>query len=90
MTTSPLSLFLNGNAMKNLILTICKALVDYPNAVEVREITSGGTYVFEITVGEGDVGKIIGKQGKTANAIRYILTAAAAKEKKRVVIEILE
>jgi len=76
--------------MKNLILTICKSLVDYPGEVKIKEIHSGSMHVFEILVKEGEVGKIIGKQGKTAHSIRQILNAVASKEKKRIVIEILE
>jgi len=92
LTTSPLSFFLfwNENAMKNLILLICKSLVDYPDEVEIKELTTGKTHLFEIMVCIQDVGKIIGKQGKTAQAIRQILNAVASKEKKRIVIEILE
>jgi len=76
--------------MKNLILKICKALVDYPDEVEITEIASETTHVYEITVRKDEVGKIIGKHGKTALAIRQILTAVATKERKRIVIEILE
>lgn len=76
--------------MKELILKICKSLVDSPDEVQVREIQSATTHVFEIKVEKMDVGKIIGKQGKTALAIRQILTAIATKEGKRIVIEILE
>ena len=90
MTTSPLFLFLNENAMKELILKICKSLVDYPDQVKVKEIHSGATHVFEILVKDGEVGKIIGKGGNTAHSIRQILNAVASKEKKRIVIEILE
>jgi len=76
--------------MKKLILKICLALVDNPGDVEIKEIATESTSVFEIRVKKEDVGKIIGKQGKTAHAIRQILTAVASKEKKRIVIEILE
>jgi len=76
--------------MKNLILNICKSLVDYPDQVKINEIASESISVFEITVCKEDVGKIIGKQGKTALAIRTILNAVASKERKRIVVEILE
>ena len=76
--------------MKNLILTICKSLVDFPDQVKINEIASESISVFEITVCKEDVGKIIGKQGKTASAIRTILNAVASKERKRIVVEILE
>jgi len=77
--------------MKDLILDICKNLVDFPDNVEVKELeTSGSICVYEITVDKLDVGKIIGKHGKTAQAIRTIINAVASKLKKRVVIEIME
>lgn len=76
--------------MKELILKICKSLVDYPDQVKINEIASESISVFEITVCKEDVGKIIGKQGKTALAIRTILNAVASKERKRIVVEILE
>jgi len=76
--------------MKDLIEHIAKALVDYPDEVEVREIAGERTIVYELKVGEGDIGKIIGKGGKTAKAIRTIVTAASMKTGKRAVLEILE
>ena len=76
--------------MQDLIRLIAEALVDYPEMVSVSEI--GGTHssVLELKVAKGDVGKIIGKRGKTASAIRTILRAASAKVKKRTVLEILD
>jgi len=76
--------------MKNLILTIAKALVDKPDEVELNEITGDVTTVFELHVAKDDLGKVIGKQGKTAQAIRTLLNATATKFKKRVVLEIIE
>lgn len=77
--------------MKELILVICQSLVDMPEDVIVNEITTGGnTVVYEIKVLKSDVGKVIGKQGATARAIRTIVTAVGSKLKKRVVIEIIE
>jgi len=77
--------------MKDLILVICKHLVDCPDEVKVKEIeTSGNTCVYEINVDKTDVGKIIGKQGNTAKAIRTIVNAVGSKLKKRVVLEIIE
>lgn len=77
--------------MKNLILTICRSLVDLPDSVRVTEIkTVGQTCVYEIHVEKMDVGKVIGKQGVTARAIRTIANAVGSKLKKRVVIEIIE
>jgi len=77
--------------MKHLIMNICTYLVDFPDAVNIKEIeTSGTTCVYEIYVDKADVGKIIGKQGNTAKAIRTIVNAVGSKLKKRVVLEIIE
>ncbi len=76
--------------MKELIKYIAQALVDNPNKVEVTEIIGGQTYVIELRVAKGDLGKIIGKQGRMAQAIRTILSATSSKAHKRAVLEILE
>ena len=76
--------------MKDLIADIVKALVDQPEQVTVTEIEGGHTLVFEISVAKSDMGKVIGKQGRNAQAIRTILSAAAGKAKKRYVLEIVE
>ena len=76
--------------MKDLLLYIAKALVDQPDAVEVREVDGGDTAVFELTVAKDDLGKVIGKQGRTARALRTVLAAASTKQRKRAVLEILE
>ncbi len=76
--------------MKDLILVIAKALVDKPEDVVLTEIVGEVTTVFELRVAKEDLGKIIGKQGKTARAMRTILNATATKLKKRVVLEIIE
>ena len=76
--------------MKELIEYIAKSLVDYPERVEVNEIPGERTVVYELKVGEGDLGKIIGKEGRTAKALRTIITAASMKAGKRAVLEILE
>ena len=76
--------------MKELIEFIAKALVDNPDAVSVAEVTGERTSVIELTVAKEDLGKVIGKQGKTARAIRTILSAASTKIRKRSVLEILE
>lgn len=73
-----------------LVSYIAKSLVDSPDQVEVKEVIGEQTTVLELRVAQDDLGKIIGKQGKTAKAIRTILGAAAAKAKKRAVLEILE
>ncbi|HET7290629.1 MAG TPA: KH domain-containing protein [Thermodesulfobacteriota bacterium] len=76
--------------LHELVTFIAKSLVDSPDKVEVREVAGEQTAVLELKVAPEDLGKIIGKQGKTAKAIRTILGAAAAKMKRRAVLEILE
>lgn len=76
--------------MKDLIEQIAKALVDHPEQVKVTEIIGERTSVIELSVAKEDLGKVIGKQGKTARAIRVILTAASTKLRKRSVLEIIE
>lgn len=76
--------------MKELIVYIAKALVDFPDEVEVIEVEGEKTMVLELRVAREDLGKVIGKQGRTARALRTILNAAATKVKKRAVLEILE
>jgi predicted RNA-binding protein YlqC (UPF0109 family) len=76
--------------MKDLISDIVKALVDQPEEVSVSEVVGGHTVVLELSVAKGDMGKVIGKQGRNAQAIRTILGAAAGKLRKRYVLEILE
>ena len=76
--------------MKELVLYIAKALVDHPEQVEVHEIEGEQTSVIELKVAKDDLGKIIGKQGRTARAMRTILSASSTKIKKRSVLEIIE
>ena len=76
--------------MKEFVEIIIKALVDDPEAVRLREIEGERTTVFELHVGPGDMGKVIGKGGATAKAIRTIMQAISAKSGKRAVLEILE
>lgn len=76
--------------MKELIKYIAEALVDHPEAVEVSEVEGEQTSVIELKVAKDDLGKVIGKQGRTARAIRTILSASSAKIKKRSVLEIIE
>jgi len=76
--------------MKMLIETIVKELVDNPSQVVVTEVQGEKTTVYELRVGQGDLGKVIGKKGNTARSIRTLLTAASAKKGKRAVLEILE
>jgi hypothetical protein len=76
--------------MEELIQTIAKALVDNPDQVDVREVEGQATTVIELRVAQSDLGKVIGKRGRTAQAIRIILSAAGMKLGKRYVLEILE
>jgi len=76
--------------LKDLVEQIAKVLVDKPEAVQINEIEGEQTSVIELKVAKEDLGKIIGKEGRTAKAIRTILGAAGSKMKKRVVLEIIE
>ena len=76
--------------MKELILVMAKALVDKPDEVEIKEVEGDVTTILELKVAKDDLGKVIGKQGKTAHAMRAILNATATKLKKRAVLEIIE
>jgi len=76
--------------MRELIFYIAKALVDNPEQVSVEEVEGNKTSVLELKVAKEDLGKVIGKQGRTARAMRTILSAASAKIKKRTVLEIIE
>ncbi len=76
--------------MKDLVKSIAQALVDHPEQVTVTEVEGNQTSVLELKVAKDDLGKVIGKQGRTAQAIRTLLSAASAKMKKRSVLEIIE
>jgi hypothetical protein len=76
--------------MKDLITLLAKALVDFPDQVQVTEVEGNQTTVLELKVAKEDLGKVIGKEGRNARAMRIILNAASAKLKKRTVLEILE
>ncbi len=76
--------------MKELVELIAISLVDYPDKVKVKEIEGDQATVLELRVADGDLGKVIGKQGRTARAIRTVLNASGIKLKKRFVLEILE
>jgi uncharacterized protein len=84
MTASPVS------ELGKLIEAIAKALVDFPENVEVGEVVGENTTVIELKVAKEDLGKIIGKQGRTARSIRTVLNGASTKLKKRTVLEIIE
>ena len=76
--------------MKELVETIVKAMVDRPEEVEVAEVMGQQCCIIEVTVAREDIGKVIGKRGAHAQAIRTIITAAGGKLKKRYVLEIVE
>jgi predicted RNA-binding protein YlqC (UPF0109 family) len=76
--------------MNDLIGFIAQQLVDYPDEVKVSMIESNNTAVFELKVAKEDVGKVIGRSGRTAQAMRTLLNAISAKERKRAILEILE
>ena len=76
--------------MKDLISNIVRALVDQPEEVSVNEIEGSQTTVLEVTVAKSDMGKVIGKRGRNAQAIRTIMNAASGKSRKRYVLEIVE
>jgi uncharacterized protein len=76
--------------LKELVELMAKALVDSPEQVKVAEIEGEKTSVIELSVARDDLGKVIGKQGRTARAMRTILSAASTKVKKRAVLEIIE
>jgi len=76
--------------MKDLLIQIVQALVDNPEQVQITEIEGSQTTVLELRVAKEDMGQIIGKQGKMANAIRTVLNAASGKTRKKHVLEIVE
>ena len=76
--------------MKELLELIAKALVDHPEEVSVSEIAGEQTTILELSVAQDDLGKVIGKQGRTARAIRTLLSAAGTKIGKRLHLEIIE
>ncbi|MGC8861955.1 MAG: KH domain-containing protein [Armatimonadota bacterium] len=75
--------------MRSLIEILVRALVDDPESVVVNEVDEGGTLVYEVTVAPDDVGKVIGKQGRVANALRTVAKAAALKEHRNVYVKIM-
>ncbi|HSQ34112.1 MAG TPA: KH domain-containing protein [Peptostreptococcaceae bacterium] len=75
--------------MKELVLNIARALVDNPDAVSVEEIENNNEIILKLRVGQEDMGKVIGKQGRIAKAIRTVVKSAANREQKRVTVEIV-
>lgn len=76
--------------MSELVRVIAASLVDDPDSVEVREVEGSQSIIIELKVAPDDMGKVIGKQGRIAKAIRTVVKAAATKENKRVVVEIVQ
>jgi uncharacterized protein len=76
--------------MKELVERLVKTLVDNPDGVQVTEVMGNNVIIIEVKVDKSDMGKVIGKHGQTASAIRTLLNATSAKLKKRAVLEILE
>ncbi len=79
-----------AESLKDLVEFMAKSLVDNPDSVEVKEVEGEQTTVFELKVAKEDLGKVIGKQGRTAHSMRTILTAASTKIQKRTALEIIE
>lgn len=77
-------------AMKELLENIAKSLVDYPEEVSVNEIQNEKSIILELRVAKDDMGKVIGKQGRIAKAIRTVVKAAAVKDSRRVVVDIIQ
>ena len=77
-------------SMKTLVEFIAKALVDEVDRIEINEITGNQTNIIELKVAKEDIGKVIGRQGRTADAIRTILNCAAAKLSKRYILQIID
>ena len=76
--------------MKDLLTYLIEKLVDHPDDIKINEVAGEHTHIFELRVHQEDLGKIIGKQGRTAKAVRTILNAASVKENKRAILEILD
>lgn len=76
--------------MKEIVEYIAKAIVDYPDQVDVQQVEGERSIILELRVAPEDMGKVIGKQGRIAKAIRTVVNAAAVKEDKRVMVEIIE
>jgi predicted RNA-binding protein YlqC (UPF0109 family) len=76
--------------VRELVLFLVRTLVEDPDAVQVEELEENGDVVLEVTVADGDLGRVIGRGGRIANALRTVARAAATKEERRAIVEILE
>lgn len=79
-----------GPPLRDLVLFLARALVEHPDQVAVEEIEEPDAVVYELKVAESDLGRVIGRQGRTAKALRTVLSAASAKMRRRAILEILE
>jgi predicted RNA-binding protein YlqC (UPF0109 family) len=77
-------------ALRELVLFLARSLVEHPDQVSVEEIEEPDATVYELKVAESDLGRVIGRQGRTAKALRTVLSAASAKMRRRAILEILE
>ncbi len=77
-------------SLRELLAFLARSLVEHPDKVEISEIVEPDALVFEIRVAESDLGRIIGRQGRTAKALRTVMAAASAKQKRRVIVDIIE
>ena len=80
----------SSTSLKDLVLYMARSLVDHPDQVQVKEVSGDQTSVIELRVAKEDLGKVIGKKGRTAHAMRVILNAAATKLRKMAVLQIIE
>ncbi len=76
--------------LRDLVLYLARSLVEHPDQVEVQEIEEPDALVYELKVAESDLGRVIGRQGRTAKALRTVLSAASAKMRRRAILEIIE
>jgi predicted RNA-binding protein YlqC (UPF0109 family) len=76
--------------LRDLVLYLARSLVEHPEQVEVQEIEEPDALVYELKVAESDLGRVIGRQGRTAKALRTVLSAASAKMRRRAILEIIE
>ena len=80
----------SATSLRELLTFLARSLVEFPGKVEISEIVEPDALVFEIRVSESDLGRIIGRQGRTAKALRTVMAAASAKQKRRVIVDIIE
>ena len=77
-------------SLRDLLTFLARSLVEHPDKVEIAELEESDAIVFEIRVAESDLGRIIGRQGRTAKALRTVMSAASAKMRRRVIVDIIE